>query len=70
VLPLHQPGKLDWSSKYTMPIQGLTDFMTQSPNSLIVVPDERKERFLVETANFSPQLMKSDKGWNYYYMNH
>jgi 4-amino-4-deoxy-L-arabinose transferase-like glycosyltransferase len=70
VLPLHQPGELDWSSKYTMPSQGLTDFMTQSPNSLIVVPDERKERFLVETANFSPQLMKSDKGWNYYYMNH
>lgn len=70
VLPLRQSGKLDWSSKYTMPIQGLADFMTQSPNSLIVVPDEQKGRFLVEMANFCPQLMKSDKGWNYYYINH
>lgn len=69
-LPLHQPGELDWSSKYTMPIQGLADFMTQSPNSLIVVPDTQKRVFLVETANFAPQLIKSSKGLNYYYINH
>ncbi len=69
-LPLHQPEELDWSSKYTMPIQGLADFMTQSPSSLIVVPDTQKGTFLVETANFTPQLVKSSNGLNYYYFNH
>ncbi len=68
-LLLRQPGQLDWSSKYTMPIQGLTDFMTQSSNSLIVVSDDKKGKFLLETANFNPKLIKSDKGWNYYYIN-
>ena len=70
VLSLHQPGELDWSSKYTMPIQGLADFMTQSPNSLIVVPDTKKGTFLLEAANFTPMLVKSGKGLNYYYINH
>ncbi|SFL93274.1 ArnT family glycosyltransferase [Pelosinus propionicus] len=70
VLPLHQPGEMDWSSKYTMPIQGLVGFMAQSSNSLIVVPDTQKNLFLVETDNFKPKLIKSDNGWNYYYLNH
>ncbi|HWR09681.1 glycosyltransferase family 39 protein [Sporomusa sp.] len=71
MLPLRQSGTLDWSSKYTMPIQGLTDFMTQSQpqNSLIVVQDKQKGLFLAEAANFNPQLVKSSKGLNYYYFN-
>lgn len=67
-LPLRQLGELDWSSKYTMPMQGLADFMAQSPNSLIVVPDAQKEKFLLETANFNHRLVKNDKELNYYYI--
>lgn len=64
--PLPPSGALDWSSKYTMPTQGLDDFMTHSPQSLIVVPDKQKGLFLLETANFNPQLVKSSTGLNYY----
>ncbi|WP_312560792.1 glycosyltransferase family 39 protein [Anaerospora sp.] len=68
VLDLHQHREMSWSSKYTMPLQGVTDFAQKSPNSLIVVPDKQKKIFLEETVSFNPQLVKYSKELNYYYI--
>jgi 4-amino-4-deoxy-L-arabinose transferase-like glycosyltransferase len=70
-LPSSQTEALDWSSKYTMPIQGLDDFLaqSQSANSLIVVQDKPGELFLLAAAKFNPQIVKGGKGLDYYYFN-
>lgn len=70
-LPLRQSGALEWSSKYTMPIQGLADFLAQSQaeSSLVVVSDKQSGQFLAETAGLIPQLVKCSKGLNFYYFN-
>lgn len=68
-LPDRHPGVLDWSSKYTMPVQKLDGFIAQSrSNHLIVVPDAQKENFLLAVSNFKPQQVNGDKGWNYYFV--
>ncbi len=63
---MHQTGSLDWSSKYTMPVQGTADFMKGSSGSLVVVPDQQEKAFLAETADFRPQPIMSNKGLIYY----
>lgn len=58
-----------WSSKYTMPIQTLEEFMSQAKeeNILIVVPDKAKNEFLAENFSRRPKLLKSNQGFSYYY---
>ena len=67
-VPARQTEGLEWSSKYTMPTQGVADFWAQSqlPKSLIVVQDKQREQFLLEAAKFNYQLIKSGKGLSYY----
>ncbi|HML35443.1 ArnT family glycosyltransferase [Sporomusa sphaeroides] len=63
-----QPEALDWSSKYTMPSQGLPEFLgqPQPAASLIIVQDKQKVPFLLEAANFDYQLLTSSGGVSYY----
>ncbi len=63
-----QMEALDWSSKYTMPIQGLTAFLEQpqSSGNLIIVPDRQRDPFLLEAAKFDYQLLKTSSGVSYY----
>ena len=65
---LSQAGALDWSSKYTMPRQGLDEFLAQSQSikNLVVVQDKQREKFLLEAARFNYQLLKSGGGLSYY----
>lgn len=59
-----------WSSKYTMPIQTLAEFVSQSrdENKLIVVPDKMRTQFLEKTSNLNLKLLKSNEGFSYYYL--
>lgn len=63
-----QTEALDWSSKYTMPIQGIADFGTKPllADRLIIVEDEQRDRFLLEAAKFNYQLLKNSEGLSYY----
>lgn len=63
-----QAEELDWSSKYTMPTQGIADFGAKPPLSdrLIIVRGKQREQFLLETARFNYQLLKDSKGLSYY----
>jgi len=63
-----QMEALDWSSKYTMPIQGVAEFLgqPQSSSSLIIVQDRQRALFLLEAAKFDYQLLKSSSGVSYY----
>ncbi len=62
--------ELDWSSKYTMPTQGIADFGEKPPLSdrLIIVRDKQREQFLPEAAKFNYQLLKNSKGFSYYFL--
>ena len=66
--PSRQPEALDWSSKYTMPSQGLPEFLRQSQPvaSLIIVQDKQTVPFLLEAADFDYQLLTSGNGVSYY----
>lgn len=66
--PSRQTEVLDWSSKYTMPIQELAGFLgqPQSAASLIIVQDKQRVPFLLEAANFDYQLLTSSSGVSYY----
>ncbi len=63
-----QEEELDWSSKYTMPTQGIVEFGAMPPLSdrLIIVKGKQREQFLQETARFNYQLLKDSKGFSYY----
>lgn len=63
-----QSRELDWSSKYTMPIQELTDFgeQWQSSNRLIIVPDKQRKNFLLHADPYRYQLIKRIEGVSYY----
>ncbi|WP_237715602.1 ArnT family glycosyltransferase [Pelosinus fermentans] len=63
-----QAKELDWSSKYTMPTQGIVEFGAKPPLSdrLIIVRGKQREQFLLETARFNYQLLKDSKGLSYY----
>ncbi|AJQ28749.1 ArnT family glycosyltransferase [Pelosinus fermentans] len=63
-----QAEELDWSSKYTMPTQGIVEFGAKPPLSdrLIIVRGKQREQFLLETARFNYQLLKDSKGLSYY----
>lgn len=65
-----QEEELDWSSKYTMPTQGIAEFGEKPPLSdrLIIVRDKQREQFLPEAAKFNYQLLKSSKGFSYYFL--
>jgi len=65
-----QEEELDWSSKYTMPTQGIAEFGEKPPLSdrLIIVRDKQREQFLPEAAKFNYQLLKSSKGFSYYFI--
>lgn len=67
VLAARQSGTLDWSEKYTMPMQTLAEFMSQSQKALIVVPDKIKEQFNAESQGLKPELVRSKDGFSYYY---
>lgn len=67
---LKQSGTLSWSSKYSMPVKTAAEFMApNTKETLIVVPDEKREQFSEETKNFEPKLLKSSAGYSYYYLN-
>ncbi len=63
-----QAEELDWSSKYTMPTQGIAEFGAMPPLSdrLIIVRDKQKEQFLLKTARLNYQLLNDNKGLSYY----
>lgn len=65
-----QEEELDWSSKYTMPTQGIADFGENPPlaSRLIIVRDKQREQLLPEAAKFNYQLLKSSKGFSYYFL--
>lgn len=65
---VQQTGSLGWSSKYTMPVQGTTEFLLSSSGSLVVVPDKQEKAFLAETAGFRPRPIMSSNGLNYYFI--
>ncbi|MBP2627817.1 MAG: hypothetical protein H6Q68_2528 [Firmicutes bacterium] len=62
---------LNWSSKYTMPIQTVANFVTQSQKEkmLIIVQEKNKMLFLEEARIYNPKLLKSVDGFCYYYVN-
>lgn len=64
-----QPGEtqaLSWSSKYTMPIDTLDDFLAQSEHVLIVVPDKTRASFLAKAQTNHLKLLKNTAGFSYY----
>ena len=63
-----QEEELDWSSKYTMPTQGIVEFGAKPPLSdqLIIVRGKQREQLLLETALCNYQLLKDSKGLSYY----
>lgn len=63
-----QAEALDWSSKYTMPAQGMADFGAMLPLSdrLIIVEDKQRDQFLREAAKFNYQLLKNSEDMFYY----
>jgi len=67
-LPSRQAEALDWSSKYTMPTQGVTDFCAKPPiaDRLVIVEDKQREQFLLEAAKFNYQLLKNSESLSYY----
>ncbi|WP_255348809.1 glycosyltransferase family 39 protein [Pelosinus sp. HCF1] len=67
-VPSRQAEVLDWSSKYTMPTQGIADFGANPPLSdrLIIVEDKQRDQFLREAAKFNYQLLKNSEGLSYY----
>jgi len=60
----------DWSSKYTMPIQTVANFVGQSQKGkiLIVVQEKNKILFLKEAEQYHPKLLRSAEGFCYYYI--
>ena len=63
-----QEEELDWSSKYTMPTQGIVEFGANPPlaDQLIIVSGKQREQLLLETALCNYQLLKDSKGLSYY----
>jgi len=61
----------DWSSKYTMPIQTVSDFVAQSQTGkmLMIVPEKNNMLFLKETEQYNPTLLRSTDGFCYYTVN-
>lgn len=61
---------LTWSSKYTMPTQTITDFITQSQKGkiLIIVQEKNKVQFLTEAEQYNLKLLQSADGFCYYYL--
>jgi 4-amino-4-deoxy-L-arabinose transferase-like glycosyltransferase len=65
---LDTSSSFNWSNKYTMPHQLLADFVKQAgkDGALIVVPDERREKFLDKNRLLRPQFLKSITGFSCY----
>ena len=59
---------INWSSKYTMPMQTIAEFTATSPNErkLIIVPEKSREKFLEEVRELKPRLLTSQEGLNYF----
>lgn len=59
---------IDWSSKYTMPMQTIAEFIAYSPNErkLIIVPEKSREQFLEEVKERKPTLLTSQEGLSYF----
>ncbi|SMD01698.1 ArnT family glycosyltransferase [Sporomusa malonica] len=65
-----QPGSLSWSSKYTMPTESLSNFVTNAKKDsiVIIVPEDKRKRFLEESKNLNPRLLRTKDGFSYYYL--
>ena len=61
--------RLDWSSKYTMPIQTIAEFVRQVAleETVVVVQDKNKEEFLTAAQGLMPKLLSRSEGLSYYY---
>lgn len=68
---MQKEESLNWSSKYTMPIQTVDDFVaqTQKGKMLIVVQEKSKIKFMEENKGNNPKLFKNADGFCYYYIN-
>ncbi|MDF2571428.1 MAG: hypothetical protein K0R55_3032 [Sporomusa sp.] len=63
-----QPGSLSWSSKYTMPTESLSNFVTNAKKDsiVIIVPEEKREKFLKESKDLNPRFVRTKDGFSYY----
>jgi 4-amino-4-deoxy-L-arabinose transferase-like glycosyltransferase len=55
-----------WSAKYTMPKSNLEYFAKQFPNSIIVVPMEKRQEFEQEARGLTYELLSMSKGYIFY----
>jgi len=60
--------ELSWASKYTMPAQSLTSFVTNTPKDsiVIIVPEQQRKQFLEEISDSNVKLLKTNGKFSYY----
>ncbi len=65
-----QAGGLSWSSKYTMPTESLSNFVTNSKKNsiVIIVPEEKRKHFWEESKDLNLKLLRTKDGFSYYYL--